>query len=53
MKNKKLLIPKSYNINHYTNNNIINNTNNNNNHHLKINSFIEIKKIYSNGKTNF
>ena len=52
-KNKKILIPKSYNINHYTNNNIINNTNNGDNHQFKINTFIEIKKIYSNGKTNF
>jgi hypothetical protein len=47
IKSKKLLIPKSFN-NYNTNNN-----NNNKSNHVKINTFNESKKIYSNGKTHF
>ena len=46
-KTKKLLIPKSFN------NNNINNNNNSNSNHIKINTFNEYKKIFSNGKTQF
>ena len=47
IKSKKLLIPKSFN-NYNTNN-----SNNNNSNHMKMNTFIEYKKIHSNGKTQF
>ena len=46
-KTKKLLIPKSFN------NYNINNNNNSNSNHIKINTFNEYKKIFSNGKTQF